>query len=134
VFVGSSLFIFTRLLEPTLLGAGPHQYYYLYLGTLCGASVIGWAQWLASTARLPAIAVMGEHSMQIYVTHMLLTVGFRVVAHDLLGISNPFVIVAGGIATALVGAILLYKLIERFGLPNPFDPPLAKILPVRKAA
>jgi fucose 4-O-acetylase-like acetyltransferase len=41
VSVGSSLFIFTRLIEPALLVAGPHRYYYLYLGVLCGASVIG---------------------------------------------------------------------------------------------
>lgn len=120
-FGACSGYVFTQLIEPTRLAAGPHYYLYLSLATLGGAVCLGWAQFLARRQWLGTLRIIGEYSLQVYVAHMLFAVAARVLLHNVFHVTHPVVVVMSGIAIGIAGPIILYKLTVRFAWPNLFE-------------
>ncbi|RTL52736.1 MAG: acyltransferase [Rhodocyclaceae bacterium] len=65
--------------------------------------------------RLPFLSAMGRHSLDIYLAHILVASGIRIVLTRLLGITAVEVHLIVGTLAGIAGPILLYRVTERYG-------------------
>lgn len=62
------------------------------------------------------ITVLGRHSLYIYVAHVIVFAGTRIVLHKLFGIQNVAIIMVTGIVCGLLVPVLLYRLAVRLNI------------------
>lgn len=120
ILLGSGYVIFTTQIEPARLTNGSHPFYFLYLSTLGILFCAGLSQLLARNNCCRLIKVLGVHSLQIYLVHMLAGVGARVILLKLFSIDNPVVHITVGTLVGLLASILIYQLSLRLHFPYLF--------------
>jgi len=77
-----------------------------------------------SAANAPAVVHgWGLLSLQIYVAHTIASAGFRIGLQRVVGVSDPFLHLVGGIAVGLYAPILLNHVCERLGFRYAFTWP-----------
>lgn len=64
----------------------------------------GGARWLA---------LLGEHSLPIYLAHVLFAAGFRIVLRDAIHIEEPYIHLVGGFFVGLIGPLVLFTLLRK---------------------
>jgi hypothetical protein len=110
VLMGSGYFIFTTQIEPVRLTNGSHPFYFLYLSTLGILFGTGLSQLLARKNCCRFIKVLGVHSLQIYLVHMLAGVGARIILLKLFHINNPVIHIGIGTLVGLLAPMIIYHL------------------------
>lgn len=123
ILVGSGLFIFETLVQPTRLASSNHPFYFLYLAIVGIIFCINLAQYLAEKNILPFLKTLGLYSMQIYLAHMLAGVGARVVLTNIFHLQNWVLHIVLGVSFALIAPVILQLLSKSFNFSYLFELP-----------
>ena len=121
--VGSGLFIFENLIEPTRLASSNHPFYFLYLAIVGILFCINLAQYLAEKNIFTVLKTLGLYSMQIYLAHMLAGVGARVFLIKVFNLQSWELHIVLGVLFALAGPVYLQKLAKSFNFSYLFEFP-----------
>ena len=81
----------------------------------------GVPKYLAEKKFLILLKVCGEHSIQIYLVHMLAGVAIRVILLTLFFIENPLLHMVLGVMGGLLVPVVLYKISFKFNFPFLFE-------------
>lgn len=82
----------------------------------CGF-VILLSQYLDKTGKIKWLRIVGEHSLYIYVVHVIVMAAVRIFMMHVLGITNLPLLLITGILVGLLIPILLYKLAIKANMP-----------------
>jgi fucose 4-O-acetylase-like acetyltransferase len=119
--IGSGYFIFENLLDPMRLAEQSRPFYFLYLSALGIIACSTLAQYLARLDTGRFLQTLGVHSLQIYLVHMLVGVGIRMVLTGVFGIQNWVAHILIGMTFALAIPILMQKISNRLNFPYLFE-------------
>jgi len=122
LLTGGGYYVFTSMISPVRLISGTHPLYFLVLSAAGIAGCIGLAQFLAGKRLLGVVKMLGTCSLQIYLVHMLVGVGTRIVLMKFLGIDNPLVNMIVGVGAGLTLPVLLYSVSMKMRFPYLFKP------------
>ena len=118
---GSGYFIFENLIAPIRLVESSHFSYFLYLSALGIIACSALSQYLARRNIAQFLQVLGTHSLQIYLVHMLAGVGMRMALLHVFGIVNWIMHITIGVTFALLTPILMKKILDRLNFPYMFE-------------
>lgn len=119
--IGSGYYLFTNLIPPVRLVSSSHLYYFLTLSILGIITCSLAAQYLVVHNLARFLQTLGEHSLQIYLVHMLAGVGIRMALSVFFGVENWVVHIVVGTTFALVSPIILQKTSDRLNFPYLFE-------------
>lgn len=120
LFFAVEIYIFHYIIEPTR-NLSPHPLYYLFMATLGIACCIGLAHLLANRNWYKFIRIVGTYSLPIFLAHMIVGVGVRVVLARILHVENAFMHLLIGVSMGIFVPILLYKIAQAVKLPYMFE-------------
>ena len=123
LLIGSGWFIFERLIKPTRLANGNQPEYFLFLAVIGILFCINLAKYLAQKNIFPFLKTLGLHSMQIYLAHMLVGVGIRVVLINVFHLESWILHIVLGVLFALIAPIYLKTISNRLSFPYIFEIP-----------
>ncbi len=112
LFAGSGGYLFERVIAPTRLTEGSHPFVFLFLAGLGIPMCISLARYLARKKWCTWLAVLGRHSLQIFLVHMFAGAGARILLSNVLRISNPVVHMILGVGAGVTAPVLLYRMTE----------------------
>ncbi len=121
LLIMSSYTLFEYTIEPTRLTDGSHPWYFLFLACLGILFCIGLAQYLAKKNCCGVIKILGVHSIQIYLVHMLAGVAVRIILLNFFSIENPVLHMITGVSCGLFVPIVLYKTAMKVRFPYLFE-------------
>lgn len=66
------------------------------------------------------LITIGRHSLYIYILHILVISGFRILCVKFLSVDNPYFLVSGSLALGILIPILAYKSLNKYGFDKLF--------------
>ncbi len=120
VFFVSAYAIFAYKIQPVRLPGGEHPLYYLFLALLGIAGSIMGAIFLAKHNVLSFLKILGRYSMPIYLAHMLVGVGVRIILQAVFHVVNPALHMVLGVCAALVIPVCVSVIAMKVHLPYLF--------------
>ncbi|MGZ8543812.1 MAG: acyltransferase family protein [Flavisolibacter sp.] len=72
-------------------------------------------RWARKQGIFTGLINIGRHSVYIYILHLLIIAGFRILATNLFHVQNVYVLVFGSLVLSIVIPILAYRNLGRFG-------------------
>ncbi len=121
--VSSGWFIFERLIKPTRLASGNHPFYFMYLAIVGILFCINLSQYFAEKNLFSFLKTLGLYSLQIYLVHMLVGVGTRVILLEVFNLNSWVTHIIVGTLIALTIPILLQKIAKLLNFPYLFEFP-----------
>jgi peptidoglycan/LPS O-acetylase OafA/YrhL len=109
------------MIPPIRLSNITYPITFLYFSTIGIIAVVGIAQQLAKLNKLCFLKILGKYSLQIYLVHMLVGVGVRIILIDFFSIHNAPLHVIVGVSTGLVSPLILYHVCLKIKFPYLFE-------------
>lgn len=72
-------------------------------------------RWARMQEIFPGLVNIGRHSVYIYILHLLIIAGFRILATNLLNIHNVYILVLGSLLLSIILPILAYRYLGKYG-------------------
>ncbi|HLO16016.1 MAG TPA: acyltransferase [Anaerolineales bacterium] len=121
VLIAAGYYLFTEVIEPIRLIGSPYPLYFLILSILGISACIGLAGYFSRRKIFEFLSMLGIYSLQIFLAHMLVGVGTRVILLVLFNIQNWIIHIILGVLAALIFPVILQKVATRIKFPYIFE-------------